>query len=134
MSYFKKTKTEFEDQECLVAALGQMELAKGKDAVVHATKQKLKGYGLGEAEIVLPRGAFGNQYEAGFARSKDGKFELVVADDDKLDLKKLKRAYGEQKALQLARKQGMRLVGRQEMKLPNGTFQTKLILQPAGQR
>ena len=128
MSFFRTMETQFEDQGCLTGALEDIGL---KDKfTVHQTKQKLGGYGRGEAEIVIKRQAFGNHYEAGFAQVND-KFQFVSADDDRFDMKKLKVAYTERKTMALAKAKGMQFDRREKYQDAKGQQHVKLIFKSA---
>lgn len=128
MSFFRTEQTEMTDQECLVEGLREMGL--GKKFEVLAKKRKLVGYGRGEAEIILKKGAVGNHYELGFAKQANGTFALIQADDDHFDVKGLRRAYAERKSHRIAAAKGMKFV-KKVSTVTNGKVNTKLIFQAA---
>lgn len=128
MSFFRTEQTEMTDQDCVVDGLNDIGLSKKFEVL--SKKRRLVGYGQGEAEIIIKKGAFGNHYEIGFSKQANGSFALISADDDHFDMKSLKRAYAEFKTRKVARAKGMTFV-RKVTTPVNGKPHTKLIFQAA---
>ena len=79
------------------------------------TDLAIKGWGSTKdhVEIAIRRGAFGNSYDAGFKRNKNGGLELTSEDmDGKFNNKwidSVKQAYNRRKALNIAKRNGYTL-------------------------
>lgn len=129
MSFFRSEQTEMTDRECLVGGLEDMGLD-SKKLEVRNEPRKLVGWGDASAEIVLKKGAVGNKYEIGFRKNKAGSYDLICADDDRFELKTVKRAYAERKGIAMARAKGMKFV-RKVTKTVDGKVNTKLVFQAA---
>jgi hypothetical protein len=120
------------DQDCIVEAL--QELSPKAKLRVSDQKQPVKGWGTAMAEIVIPRNTFGNGYaEMGFAKQKDGSYNLVAADHDArgLDMAALRRSYAERRTMKTAKAQGMKFVRKDQTVDKGGKVNVKLIFTAA---
>lgn len=115
MSHYVKSQCEgMDDVRCLAQALrdqGCTDLQEGETLTC-------KGWGSQRATVQVKlsaNGKAGNHYDAGFAKTADGKLELIKESmDGHLDKKWLDRVrqnYQRVKALQLARAKGLKLTG-----------------------
>lgn len=138
MSAYVKVGTEFRDEDTLCQALREEGLA----PAVHAKAVALTDY-QGQkrpetAEIVVPRRQVGGMSnDIGFQRQEDGTFRAIVSEFDQGKyneawFKKLKRVYGEKRAVKLAQQQGLKLVDRKAKVDAQGKHSVKLIFQKAG--
>ena len=111
--------TEYNDQECLLAALAE---AGYKTVEVHAEAQQLTGYH-GDlrperANIIIRRQHIGSaSNDIGFVKGENGKYTAIISDFDKGKhdekwLTGLKKKYAEKRAAKEAKKRGLVLKSR----------------------
>ena len=111
--------TEYNDQECLLAALAE---AGYKTVEVHKEAQQLVGYH-GDlrperAHIIVRRQYIGSaSNDIGFVKGENGKYTAIISDFDKGKhdekwLTGLKKKYAEKRAAKEAKKRGLVLKSR----------------------
>lgn len=121
MSHFTKIKSQFKDQEALIAALTEVPSQNGKpwtlDQIeVHETPQRLvNAYdrAVHEAEIVIRKQHTKSYSDFGFARQTDGTFSTIIDSDARFYGKSwqanLRKRYGVNVAKQKAEAQGWQM-------------------------
>lgn len=113
MSHYTSIALEIRDREALVAALGDLGIGKVE---VHASPQPIRGYDgqTRRAEVIL-RGVGYYGGDVGFRRTRDGRFEAVLDQDDEQQLgrdwrNRLLQRYGRHVAVARLQKKGFRVV------------------------
>ena len=125
MSAYASLKTEFTDQECLLAALADNTERCYKNVEVHETPVNLVGYHSDirsqVANIVIRRSEIGSaSNDIGFAKGEDGKFTAIVSDYDSNRhgtkwMTAVKASYTEKRAVKEMKRQGLRLMSREKI-------------------
>lgn len=121
MSAYTKIACEFNDKDMLIGALHEL----GYTPQVWDSPQQLQDYHgkfrQDRAHIIIPRAQLNHaSNDVGFVRTSDGKYTAIISDYDKgctftqHKLETLKLAYNRRRALQIAERQGMRLIGQSE--------------------
>lgn len=128
MSAYITLNTQFTDRECLVGALGSLNL----DPAVHEQPVALRGWLKSDrkAEIVVPREKLKTHADIGFARNAQGSYDAIIDDleTDRLNMNGLKQAYAEKRARSLAAAHGMKLARKEQ----GENNVTRLVFQAAG--
>jgi hypothetical protein len=125
MSAYAQVQTEFNDQECLLAALADNEVRSYKNVEVHEKPVNLVGYH-GDlrqqvAEIVIRRSEIGDaSNDIGFSKNSDGKFTAIVSDYDSHRhgtkwMTAVKASYTEKRAVKEMEKQGLKYMSREKI-------------------
>jgi len=113
MSHFTSIALEIREKDALVAALNDLGFG---NVEVHESPQPIRGYGgqTRRAEIII-RGIGYYTGDVGFRRTKDGRFEAVLDQDDEHQLgrdwrNRLLQRYGRHVAVAKLEKKGFRVV------------------------
>ena len=117
MSAYTSLETEFNDQDCLIAALADNEDRKYTDIVVHEKAVPLVGYH-GDtrsqvANIIIRRNTIGSaSNDIGFVKGEDGKFKAIISDYDSNRhgnkwMTAVKQSYTEKRAVKEMKRQGL---------------------------
>jgi predicted transposase YbfD/YdcC len=136
MSAYASLKTEFTDQECLLAALADNTERCYKTVEVHETPVNLVGYHSDTrsqvANIVIRRNEIGSaSNDIGFVKDNDGKFTAIISDYDSHRhgtkwMTAVKASYTEKRFEKEAKRQGLRFVSREKL---NGKTIVKYLKQ-----
>jgi len=137
MSAYTSLETEFNDQDCLVAALKDNEDRSFINVEVHEKPVNLVGYHSDTrsqvANIVIRRSEIGGaSNDIGFVK-ENGKFKVIISDYDSHRhgtewMTAVKRSYAEKRAVKEMKKQGLKFVSR---KVVNGKIVIKYLRQGA---
>jgi Protein of unknown function (DUF1257) len=123
--------TEYNDEECLVAALKEAGYA---NIEIHVEAQPLIGYHgdtrAEKAHIIIRRQHVGNaSNDIGFVKGENGKYTAIISDFDKGKhnekwLTGLKKAYVEKRIAKESKKRGLVLKSR---KIVNGKLEIRYL-------
>ena len=122
MSAYAPIKTEFNDQECLLAALADNTDRCYKNVEVHEKAVNLTGYH-GDtrsqvANIVIRRSEIGSaSNDIGFVKDSDGKFTAIISDYDSHRhgakwMTAIKASYTQKRFEKEAQRQGLKFISR----------------------
>jgi hypothetical protein len=136
MSAYAPVKTEFNDKECLLAALADNEVRSYKNVEVHEKPVNLVGYH-GDmrqqvAEIVIRRKEIGSaSNDIGFAQGEDGTYTAIISDYDSHQhngkwMTAVKASYATKRFEKTAQGMGLKFLSREKV---NGKMVTKYLKQ-----
>ena len=119
ISAYLPFETEFNDEQCLLAALADNDVRSYKNVEVHEQPQNLIGYHgdtrSQKANIIIRRSEIGgSSNDIGFLKNADGKYTAIISDFDKGThntkyMVGLKSAYAAARMHKEARRQGLKL-------------------------
>jgi len=134
MSAYAPVKTEFNDKECLLAALADNEVRSYKNVEVHEKPVNLVGFH-GDlrqqtAEIVIRRKDIDSaSNDIGFAKAEDGTYTAIISDYDSHQhngkwMTAVKASYATKRFEKTAQGMGLKFLSREKV---NGKMVTKYL-------